>query len=103
MNNLAMTTKEYILSTIRSNKPELNRYGIKNIGLFGSYVRDEQSEDSDIDILIDFEPEKENFDNYMAVYDMLERLFEDKKVEIVTKNGLSPYIGPQILNEVRYV
>jgi len=45
----------------------------------------------------------ENFDNYMAVYDLIESLFQNEKVEIVTKNGLSPYIGSKILNEVMYV
>lgn len=98
-----MTTKEYILNTIGSKKNEFSQFGIKSIGLFGSYARDEQSENSDIDILIDFEPEKENFDNYMAVYDIIENLFKNIKVEVITKNGLSPYIGPKILNEVNYV
>jgi predicted nucleotidyltransferase len=98
-----MTTKDYILSTIKKHKSEFVKYGIQNIGLFGSYVRNEQSDNSDIDIFIDFEPEKENFDNYMAVYDLLENLFKKEKVEIVTKNGLSQYIGPNILNEVVYV
>jgi predicted nucleotidyltransferase len=98
-----MTTKEYILRAIKSNKKDILRFGIKEIGLFGSYIRDEQSENSDIDILIDFEPDKENFDNYMAVYDIIEKLFKNQRVEIVTKNGLSPYIGPRILNEVKYV
>jgi predicted nucleotidyltransferase len=97
-----MTSKEYILSVIKSQKSELLKYGIKNIGLFGSYVREEQTEESDIDILIDFEPEKENFDNYMAVCDIFENLFKNQRIEIVTKNGLSPYIGPKILNEVQY-
>ncbi|MBN1598027.1 MAG: nucleotidyltransferase family protein [Bacteroidales bacterium] len=91
------------MNKIKSKKLEISRFGIKDIGLFGSYVRDEQSVDSDIDILIDFEPDKENFDNYMAVYDIIERLFKNQRVEIITKNGLSPYIGPKILNEVRYV
>jgi hypothetical protein len=98
-----MTTKEIILFTIKANKLKLSSFGIRNIGLFGSYARGEQSDESDIDILIDFEPEKENYDNYMAVYDMFERLFKKEKIEIVTKNGLSPYIGPKILNEVIYV
>ncbi len=98
-----MTNKEFILSALKSNYDNMLKYGIKSIGLFGSYVRDEQSENSDIDILIDFESEKENFDNYMAVYDIIENLFKNQRVEIVTKNGLSPYIGPQILNEVMYV
>jgi predicted nucleotidyltransferase len=98
-----MTTKDYIVSTIKANRPELSKFGIRDIGLFGSYVRGEQSGKSDIDILIDFEPDMENYDNYMAVYDIFERIFKNERVEIVTKNGLSPYIGPRILNEVMYV
>ncbi len=98
-----MTTKEFILSSLKSKEKDISKFGIRAIGLFGSYVRDEQSENSDIDILIDFEPDKENFDNFMAVYDMIEKLFKNQRVDIVTKNGLSPYIGPKILNEVKYV
>lgn len=97
-----MPDKEYILSAIKSKEAEIFKYGIKSIGLFGSYARDEQSENSDVDILIDFEPGMENFDNYMAVYDIIEKLFKNLKVEVVTRNGLSPYIGPEILKEVRY-
>ena len=98
-----MTTKANILKTLKSNKAKLSEFGIRNVGLFGSYVRDEQKGISDIDILIDFEPEKENFDNFMAVYDLFEKIFKNEKIEVVTINGLSPYIGPAILNEVQYV
>ena len=98
-----MTTKDNILKILKSNKLKLSKLGIRNVGLFGSYLRNEQSNESDIDLLIDFEPEKENFDNYMAVYDLFEKLFKNEKIEVVTKNGLSPYIGPKILNEVQYV
>ena len=98
-----MTTKDYIISAIKTNKQTLKKLGIRNVGLFGSYFRDEQSVKSDIDILIDFDPDKESFDNYMAVYDYFEKLFKNEKVEIVTRNGLSPYIGPKILKEVMYV
>ncbi|MDP3944274.1 MAG: nucleotidyltransferase family protein [Lutibacter sp.] len=98
-----MTTKANILKTLKSNKAKLSEFGIRNVGLFGSYVRDEQTGNSDIDLLIDFEPEKENFDNLMAVYDLFEKIFKNEKIEVVTINGLSPYIGPAILNEVQYV
>jgi uncharacterized protein len=98
-----MTTKDNILKTLKSNKVKLSEFGIRNVGLFGSYVRDEQTGNSDIDLLIDFEPEKENFDNLMAVYDLFEKIFKNEKIEVVTINGLSPYIGPAILNEVHYV
>ena len=98
-----MTTREHILFTLKSNKNRLKKFGIRNVGLFGSYGRNEQSDKSDIDLLVDFEPEKENFDNLMAVYDLLEKIFKNEKVEVVTMNGLSPYIGPSILKEVQYV
>jgi hypothetical protein len=98
-----MNERDYILATKKTHKQDLFKFSIRNIGLFGSYVRNEQSDKSDIDILIDFNPDKENFDNYMAVCDLIEGLFKDKRIEIVTKNGLSPYIGPGILNEVVYV
>lgn len=89
--------------TIRAHKEELSKYGIQRVGLFGSYARGNHSATSDIDILIDFEDDKENYDNLMAACDIFENMFENQQVDIVTKNGLSPYIGPKILQEVLYV
>ena len=80
-----MTTKESIIETLKYHQPKLFLLGVQNIGLFGSYLRNEQSDKSDIDLLIDFVPEKKNFDNFMAVYDMLENIFKNQKIEIVTK------------------
>lgn len=98
-----MITKDNILAILEDHKSELKQLGVADIGLFGSYTRNEQSHSSDIDLLIDFEPGKENFDNYMAVYDLVENLFTAHKVDIVTKNGLSKHIGPKILKSVIYV
>ena len=98
-----MTTKENILAQLRLHKKQFSTLGISNVGLFGSYLRNEQSEISDIDLLIDFKPNEENFDNFMAAFDFFEAIFKNEKIEVVTKNGLSPYIGPQILKEVIYV
>ena len=98
-----MTSKNTILSVIRAHKPKLASFGVNRIGLFGSYVRNEQQPDSDIDLLVDFEPEKETFDNFMNLYNYIEELFGNEKIEIVTFVGLSPYIGKHILKEVNYV
>ena len=100
---IEMTSKNIILSVMRKHKPQLASFGVSRIGLFGSYVRDEQHPKSDIDILIDFEPEKETFDNFMNLHNYLEKLFINEKIEVITVNGLSPYIGKYILNEVNYV
>ena len=102
LNLIAMTSKSTILSVIRTHKPQLTSFGVNRIGLFGSYVRNEQQSQSDIDFLVDFEPEKETFDNFMNLYTYLEELFVNEKIEVVTFNGLSPYIGKHILKEVNY-
>jgi predicted nucleotidyltransferase len=53
-----MRTKNEILKVISEHKEELSKFGVSKLGLFGSYARNEQSNNSDIDLLIDFEPEK---------------------------------------------
>lgn len=98
-----MTSRKNILAVLHSAKPELTKLGVHTIGLFGSYSRNEQKDDSDIDVLIDFEQGKESFDNYMAACDVFEGLFKNERIEVVTKNGLSKYIGPNILKTVQYV
>ncbi len=100
---LFMLTKNKILQILKDKKLLLTKVGVKKLGLFGSYSKDLQRENSDIDILIDFYSDKETFDNLMEIYDILENSFLDNKIEIVTKNGLSKYIGPHILEETIYV
>jgi predicted nucleotidyltransferase len=90
-----------ILQALASNKQQLNSFGVKEIGLFGSYARNEQSNESDIDLLVDIQPEKKTFQNFMKLAYYLEGLL-GRKVELVTKQSLSPYIGPHILNTVQY-
>ena len=95
--------KKFIIKTLISNRNKISKLGITKLGLFGSYVRNEQNENSDIDIFVDFNPQKETFDNFMELCYLLDDLFSGIKVEVVTKNGLSPIIGPKILKEVEYV
>ena len=98
-----MLTKQDIFKTIQDNKEIIKSFGVTEIGLFGSYVRNEQTETSDIDFLVDYNLEGINLINYMQFCFLLDELFLNKKVEVVTKNGLSKYIGPYILKEVNYV
>ena len=73
------------------------RFGVKRIGIFGSYARGEQKETSDIDILVEFEVP--TFDNFMDLVFYLEDLF-GRDVDLVTTGGLSPYIAPIVKEEV---
>ncbi len=97
-----MLTKEAILNQISNHAPYFKKMGVSEIGLYGSYKHNNQTKNSDIDLLIDFYPKQETFDNYMNVYDYIESLFEGEKIEIATKKGLSMHIGPVILMDVEY-
>ena len=95
-------TKDLIFQRLEKERRNLAFFGIKNIGLFGSFVRGDQTDSSDIDILVEFLPEKHTFDNFMEVAFFLEELL-GRKVELVTTESLSPHIGPHILKEVERV
>ncbi len=77
------------------------RFGVKEIGIFGSYVREEPQESSDIDILVEFLDGYKTFDNYMDLKFYLEDLL-NLKVDLVSKTALKPRIKPYILEEVIY-
>jgi predicted nucleotidyltransferase len=98
----AIERKEGILNKLLENRSQLQAFGVKRIGLFGSFVRGEQKNISDIDLIVEFEPGKKTFDNFMDLSFFLESLFQHK-VELVTAESLSPYIGPYILKEAEYV
>jgi predicted nucleotidyltransferase len=100
--NEEINAKELIFERILDEKKQLAFYGVKNIGLFGSFVRGDQTPLSDIDILVEFTPEKHAFDNFMEVAFLLEEIL-GRKVELITPEALSPHIGPHILREVERV
>ncbi len=97
-----VNTKEAIIQRILEVRERLAFFGVRNVGLFGSFVRGEQTSLSDVDILVEFMPEKHTFDNFMDVAFLLEELL-GRKVEVVTPEALSPHIGPHILREVERV
>ena len=98
----SVQTKSSVLSLIGEHRDRFRTLGVIRIGLFGSFVREEQSQESDLDLLVEFEQEKKTFDNFMQLSFFLEDLFK-RRVELVTRESLSPYIGPHILKEVEYV
>ena len=87
-----------VIEILRSHEGEIKkRFGVRRIGIFGSFARGEQKEFSDVDVLVEFE--KPTFDNFMNLAFFLEDLFL-QKVDLVTPNSLSPYIGSYVNAEV---
>lgn len=94
-------TKQDILAVISENQARITALGVKRLGLFGSFLRGEQRCDSDVDFIVDFQPGRKTFDNFMELTFLLEGLLQ-RRVELITTEALSPYIGPHILEEVEY-
>ena len=91
-----MKTKEEIIKTLQKNKDFIKqKYGVKYLALFGSFARGEQTDNSDIDILVEFYKEKKTFDNYMDLKFYLESLFK-RKVDLITKKAIKPRLKKYI-------
>ncbi len=98
---LMAATKQSVLAIIEKNQAQIRAFGVRKLGLFGSYVREQQSAESDVDLLVEFEQRKKTFDNFMQLSFFLEKLLQ-RRVELVTQEALSPYIGPHIIEEIEY-
>ena len=94
--------KEEAIVRLTAASEALAAFGVLGIGLFGSFVTGRQTPMSDVDILVEFSPDKHSFDNFMDLAFFLEDLL-GRKVEVVTMDALSPHIGPHILKEVERV
>ncbi len=100
-----MKRRDYqqITSRLSKYKPDLKkRFKVKRIGLFGSYLRNMQRSESDIDILIELSQPVGLF-TLIRLEEYLKDILGSKKIDLVTKNSLKPHIGKRILNEVIFV
>jgi hypothetical protein len=95
-------TKHDILTLLARESARIKALGVRKLGLFGSFVRGEQAPASDVDLLVEFQEGQKTFDNFMNLSFLVEDLFQ-RRVELVTREALSPYIGPHVLEEVEYV
>lgn len=99
-----MKTLEEIKEILAKHKEELMaKYGVREIGVFGSYLHGEEKKDSDVDVLVEFEEDARislldfvGLENYLS--DLL-----GVKVDLVEKSALKPRIGRRILKEVIYL
>ena len=96
-----MKRKEVILGILKQELPFLKeKFNVKSIGLFGSYIRDEQTKTSDIDLLVEFDAPV-GFFKFIELEDYL----SDKlgvKIDLVTPDALKPIIKPHIMGEAVY-
>lgn len=97
-----MTAFDEISQTLHSHLDELRKdYAVAEIGVFGSFVRGEQREGSDVDLLVDFS-RPVGFVAFLRLENRLREIL-GREVDLVTRKALKPHIGRRILEEIRYV
>jgi len=93
--------KEAILQTLQSLKPKLQQeYGLSELALFGSYSSDEQTAESDIDILVDFD--KPIGIEYLDVVYLLQKAFREVPVQVVSKGAIKPKYYDRLKEDLLY-
>ena len=95
-------SKSETLRALDQNKSRIRALGVEKLGLFGSFAREVQHSESDIDLLVKFKAGAKSFDGFMELADFLEHILA-RPVELVTTEALSPYLAPYIFEEVEYV
>ena len=99
-----MKTLTEIKEILSQCKPIIQeKFKVRELGIFGSYLREEQTEESDIDVLVEFEP---GFRFGLITFCELENYLSERlgvKVDLVMKQELKPRIGKRILSEVVYL
>ncbi len=100
MDDQTILSKELIKQSLVDNRETLRKYGVKRIGLFGSYVRGTATTESDIDIIVELE--RLTFRDYMGLALFLEDLFK-RDVDLVTVTSIKPRLKPYIEKEIEYV
>ena len=81
---------------------EIRALGVVRLALFGSVLRGQAHEQSDVDLLVQFAPGAKTYARFLALAELLET-YLGRRVELVTTEALSPYLGPRILAEAQDV
>ncbi|MCK6557304.1 nucleotidyltransferase family protein [Candidatus Binatia bacterium] len=89
------------LAVIESRMGEIRALGARRIGIFGSFARGQEREDSDVDVYVEFDDDKRTYDNFFALHELLESLL-GRRVDLVTDKALTETRAQLILPTVRY-
>jgi predicted nucleotidyltransferase len=94
--------KGEIIATLRAHEHDLRRQGVAHAALFGSRARNDARLESDIDIVIDLDPDARlSVFDYVGVREYIAGLF-DSPVDVVNRDGLKPYVKPSALADAIY-
>ena len=94
-----MTKQQEVIDILKQNRKQMKSFGVKRLGLFGSFARGDAGASSDLDFVVEFE--RKTFDAYMGLKIFLEELFH-RPVDLVMKDSIKPRLRDVILKETIY-
>lgn len=97
----AVQNKQQAFEHIQSHQSGLKLFGAARLGLFGSFVRGEQTEESDIDFVVEFQDGKKTFRNFINMVYYLEKVM-DREVELLTWEGMASFVKREAEKEIEY-
>lgn len=96
-------TKIEILNYLAAHKSEFKeKFGVIRIGLFGSFARDEQDDDSDIDLAVEIAKERKSLKNFFGFKGELDAQF-GRKIDLVIESAFKPLVNEQIQKDIVYI
>jgi len=94
--------KSQLQARLREHSDRIRSCGVRRLEVFGSFQRGDATPESDVDLLVEFEPGRKTYDRFLDLSFLLEEIL-GRPVELLTRESLSPYIGPRILEEAEDV
>ena len=97
-----VANRAQLLLILKGNARSIQAFGVLKLGVFGSFARDTATPESDVDLFVEFAPDRKTLKSLLGLSRYLGTLL-GRKVELVTPGSLNPFIGKYILEEVQYV
>lgn len=97
-----VANREQTVLRLAECEAEIRALGVARLALFGSVLRGQAHAGSDVDLLVQFAPGAKSYARYFALAELLEARL-GRRVELVTTEALSPFVGPRILGEAQDV
>ena len=97
-----VSSREEAIERLSGRAAEIRALGVESLSLFGSILSGRLRPESDVDVLVSFAPGEKSYDNFIDLAYLLDDLL-GRPVELVTRESLSPHIGPHILAEAEDV
>jgi hypothetical protein len=94
--------REELLGILRKNEQQLKSQGVKLLGVFGSFARNEQTDKSDVDLIVEFEAGKKSYKRFIELTYFLEDKL-NRKVELLTEQSVSKRVMDEIQKDIKYV